>query len=223
VYVVLPRELGDSLSCGVVASNAGGSGAAATSAAVAIAKPPPARIAPPSISGHATAGSRLVESHARWSNAPSSFAYQWQRCDRGGGNCRPIAAATAAAYTLAPADVGSTVRVVETARNATGRSAPARSRATGVVALPPAPGTLLLAESVDAGARTATFRFKASGSSSGFDCALARSPARPPRYYRCSSPKSYRALAAGSYVFEARAVGVGGADSSPVSFRFTIP
>jgi hypothetical protein len=164
-----------------------------------------------------------VETHAQWSNAPTSFAHQWQRCDRGGGNCRAIAGATAGAYTLAAADVGSTIRVVETARNASGAGAPARSRASGVVALPPAPHTLLLAATVDASARTATFRFRASGSANGFDCALMPAPAHPPRYSRCHSPKSYRALAAGSYVFEARAVGLGGFDHSPLTYRFTIP
>jgi len=222
-YVVLPGELGDSLACSVVASNAGGSGAAAASAAVAIAHPPPSSSLPPSISGHAIAGARLAETHAQWSNAPSSFAYQWQRCNRGGGGCRAIAGASADAYTLAAADVGSTIRVLETARNASGAGAPARSRATGVVALPPAPGTLLLAATVDAAARSATFRFRGSGSANGYDCALVPAQAGPPRYSRCHSPKSYRELAPGNYLFEARAFGLGGFDASPLSYRFTIP
>ena len=223
IYVVLPGELGDSLACSVVATNAGGSGAAATSAAVAIAHPPPSSSTLPSISGHAIAGGRLVETHAHWSNRPTSFAYQWQRCGRGGGNCRTIAGATASVHTLAAADIGATVRVVETARNASGAGAPARSHATGVVALPPPPDTLLLGETVDVGGRTATFRFRASGSSNGFDCALVPASARSPRYYPCRSPKTYRALAPGSYVFEARAVGLGGFDSTPLNYRFSIP
>lgn len=223
IYMVLPGELGDSLSCSVVASNAGGSGAAATSAGVAIRRPPPSSTAPPTISGHAIAGSLLVESHARWSNAPTSFAYQWQRCNGRGGNCRPIAGATTAAYRLAAADRGSTIRVVETARNASGLGVPARSLATGVVAMPPAPDTVAIAETVDGGGRTATFRFRASGSASGLRCALVLAPARSARFLPCRSPKTYRALAAGSYAFEARAIGVGGYDPSPLVYRFTIP
>ena len=133
-HTVLPRELGDSLTCSVVASNAGGSGPSAVSASVAIRRPPPVSASAPSISGHAVIGRRLIEAHARWSNVPTSFAYQWQRCNVRGGACRAIAGARARAHILAAADAGSTIRVVETARNASGSGIPARSRATGVVA-----------------------------------------------------------------------------------------
>jgi hypothetical protein len=133
-YVVLPRELGNSLTCSVIASNAGGSGGSAVSGAVAVMRPPPVSDSAPSIKGHALIGARLLETHARWSNAPTAFGYQWQRCNARGGACRAIAGAKARAYALASADAGSTIRVLETARNASGAGAPARSRATGVVA-----------------------------------------------------------------------------------------
>jgi hypothetical protein len=132
-YTVLPGELGASLNCSVVASNAGGSGPGAVSGAVAVLRPPPVSSSLPSISGHAASGKRLVESHARWSNVPASYSYQWQRCNARAGACRPIAGATHRAYTIGPAEVGSTIRVVEIARNAAGPGTPSRSHATGVV------------------------------------------------------------------------------------------
>jgi hypothetical protein len=132
-YTVLAGELGDTLSCSIVASNAGGSGPSAVSVAVAVLRPPPVSKSLPSISGHAVTGDRLAESHARWSNAPASYSYQWQRCNARAGACRPIAGATHRAYTIGPAEAGSTIRVVEIARNASGPGTPSRSRATGVV------------------------------------------------------------------------------------------
>ena len=64
--------------------------------------------------------------------APLSFAYQWQRCDTGGGTCTAIGTATGSAYTLQSADVGDTIRVVVTASNAAGSSS-ATSAPTAVV------------------------------------------------------------------------------------------
>jgi len=60
------------------------------------------------------------------------FAYQWQDCDRSGGNCVDLAGATSSSLVLAAGDVGSTVRVVVTASNA-GGSTSAASAPTGVV------------------------------------------------------------------------------------------
>jgi hypothetical protein len=42
---------------------------------------------------------------------PSVYDYRWERCDTGGANCAKIAHATAAIYTAAPADNGSTLRL----------------------------------------------------------------------------------------------------------------
>jgi hypothetical protein len=74
-----------------------------------------------------------------------------------------------------------------------------------------------------------TFRFKASGHASGYECALVRLPsgkhAKQPkaRFVSCHSPQSYRQLAAGTYLFELRAVGSGGTQAHPVTHRFTVP
>jgi len=82
---------------------------------------------PPTISGVATEGQTLTEVHGSWSNSPSGYAYQWQRCDATGANCQPITGATGQTYVLAATDLGSTIRVVETASNASGSGTPATS------------------------------------------------------------------------------------------------
>jgi hypothetical protein len=96
--------------------------------------------------------------------------------------------------------------------------------------LPPAPGTSLLGARIDAAKRTATFRFRGSGTVSGFQCRLVRPPAkggkakRPPaKFGGCTSPKTYGHLAPGRYVFSVRALGLGGTDPTPVTHRFRIP
>jgi hypothetical protein len=88
-----------------------------------VADPPPA--APvntglPVISGVAEEGQTLRASTGSWSGSPTSYAYQWEDCDSGGGGCSNISGATLASYALKAADVGHTVRVVVTAGNAGG-------------------------------------------------------------------------------------------------------
>src|SRR5207253_6592339 len=69
-----------------------------------------------------------------WSGAtPILYAYRWLRCDTNGNNCAPITGAISAAYLLAAADVGSTIRSQVTASNPAGRAS-AQSARTQVVA-----------------------------------------------------------------------------------------
>jgi thermitase len=94
----------------------------------------PVNTAAPSVSGTAQSGQTLSSTSGSWSESPSSFAYQWQRCDTSGAGCSPIAGATTQTYTLGATDVGSTVRVAVNASNSTGSSAPASSAQTAAVA-----------------------------------------------------------------------------------------
>jgi hypothetical protein len=97
---------------------------------------------PPTISGSAVVGQTLTETNGAWTNEPTSYADQWERCDSAGASCAPIASATAQSYTLGAADVGSTIRVGETASNSEGSSLPALSPPTAVVqALNPGGGS----------------------------------------------------------------------------------
>lgn len=77
----------------------------------------PAAVSPPAISGTAQQGQALTASPGTWTADDATFAYQWQHCDSAGANCADIAGATAQTYTVAPADVNTTLRVVVTASN----------------------------------------------------------------------------------------------------------
>ena len=179
----------------------------------------------------------MAESHGVWSSSPTGFAYQWERCTSTGASCHAIAGATGRGYTLAAADVGSTIRVIETAGNSAGTSGPATSNATSAVQGSPAagqsahkaaPNTRVVFDQISSKLRSAKFRFKATGLSTGFRCALVRLPSRKgaktpsPRYSRCASTKTFSGLKAGSYVVYVRAVGPGGADGSPARHTFKI-
>jgi subtilisin family serine protease/streptogramin lyase len=67
-----------------------------------------------------------------WTGESTSYAYQWQRCNATGGECVNISGATKSTYTPVEADVGKTLRITVTAKNAGGETA-ATSEATGKV------------------------------------------------------------------------------------------
>ena len=92
----------------------------------------PQNTASPTVSGVAREGSVLTASDGTWSNAPTSFTYQWQRCASDGTGCGDITGATSKTYTLVTGDVGHTDRVVVTASNADGKAS-ATSDASDVV------------------------------------------------------------------------------------------
>ena len=97
---------------------------AATAAAA-----PPVNTAPPTISGTPQVGQTLTAGNGTWTNSPTSFAYQWLRCNPNGRSCDSVANGTQRTYKLVDADAGHTMRVRVTATNADG-SASAESNQT---------------------------------------------------------------------------------------------
>lgn len=103
---------------------------------ITITAPVPAAVGEPTLSGGDSVGSALTEAHGLWAGSPTGYSYQWERCDPNGAipSCVPIPGATGSSYTPASSDVGSTVRVAETAANFYGESDPSlSSNASAVV------------------------------------------------------------------------------------------
>ncbi|MCW2984051.1 MAG: hypothetical protein JWR63_1621, partial [Conexibacter sp.] len=112
----------------------GQSSATDSAGATVVAQPVPSSVAAPAVSGIAARTQNLQASRGTWGNDPTSFAYQWVRCDADGvSGCGPIAGATRANYVLTSADVGHTIAASVTAGNTEGTTT-ATSPATGVVA-----------------------------------------------------------------------------------------
>ena len=133
-YTLVSGDVGHTLRVVVTATNGGGSTAASSAQTAVVVAPPPAppsNTGLPQISGTAAVGQTLTTTNGSWTNSPTSYAYQWRRCDAAGANCSDIGSNTSS-YTLVGGDSGGTIRVVVTATNA-GGSVPATSAQTGVV------------------------------------------------------------------------------------------
>jgi hypothetical protein len=87
---------------------------------------------------------------------------------------------------------------------------------------PKAPDTKITQATIDSAKGKATFKFKAVGKSTRFQCAIKRKRAKPPPPKACSSPKKYKRLKPGKYLFAVRAVGPGGPDPKPATKGFKI-
>jgi hypothetical protein len=94
----------------------------------------------PTITGTAVEGETLSETPAGWSAPPAAQFQQWQRCNSTGYECETIKKATGQTYRLTASDVGFTIRVSESARDAAGAVTPAVSIPTAVVSARPAGG-----------------------------------------------------------------------------------
>jgi hypothetical protein len=132
-YVVRNADVGHTLRAVVSASNADGLSTANSNMTdtVTAATGIPVNTAQPSITGDAIVGDVLTAENGSWSNAPTSYRYRWLECDRFGGSCVPTGY-TGRRYVVQLVDVGGTLRVEVTARNAAG-SATARSTRSDVV------------------------------------------------------------------------------------------
>jgi hypothetical protein len=141
-YTTVGADVGGTLRAAVTASNAGGPGLAAVSAATPVitaAPPPIVNTGLPVVTGTTTQGQSLTTSNGTWTGGPTSFTYQWQRCNGAGASCSPIGSATNAAYTLVAADVGATIRSTVTAAHNLGSASATSAQTAVVAAAPPGP------------------------------------------------------------------------------------
>lgn len=134
-FALVDGDTGLALRVIVTAKNSLGTASAESEQSEAVgAAGPPENTSMPTINGTAKQGERLVAGNGSWSGSrPLSYYYRWERCNSAGESCASIEGATKPNYTLASADVGSTLRVKVTTTNSLG-SAGAVSAQTGVVA-----------------------------------------------------------------------------------------
>jgi chitodextrinase len=114
----------------VIASTVGCSSSTSTTSSA------PANMSLPTISGVAQERELQTASEGTWSGSPTSYAYQWLRCDSLGEGCGAIAGATGKTYTLVSADVARTVRAQVTASNEAGSSSTTSVQTAVVAAVP---------------------------------------------------------------------------------------
>jgi hypothetical protein len=140
IYVLTANDVGHTVRFRVKAKNSSGNSTAtsAPTAVVTSAAKAPVNTSAPAISGVAAVGQVLTISNGKWNNSPTSYQYQWLRCDQAGGGCAAIAGATGTTWRVLPASVGHTIRARVTASNS-GGSAQATSAPTRVVGGTPTP------------------------------------------------------------------------------------
>ena len=135
-YTLVGADAGRTMRVRVTATNADGS-TMAESAQTAPVTPATSTQGPrnteaPSITGTAKVGQQLTAVEGSWTGNPTSYSYQWQRCDADVVVCSNVVGATGKTYGVRLADLGFRLRVQVTARNARG-SATATSARTAVV------------------------------------------------------------------------------------------
>ena len=95
----------------------------------------PTNMTAPSVVGTPVVGRPIGADVGVWSALPSSYTYQWSRCN--GGSCANISGATNEAYTPTSSDMGLTLELTVTATNTSGTSSAVTSAASGTVVSPP--------------------------------------------------------------------------------------
>jgi hypothetical protein len=133
-YRLAQADVGHRMRVRVTAVNADGSNSARSepSDIVASNAAPLTNTARPTITGDARVGEELSASEGTWTGNPTSFAFQWQRCDIDAIACVDVTGATGRAYGVRLADLGFRLRVQVVART-DGRSGTAMSNPTAVV------------------------------------------------------------------------------------------
>jgi acid phosphatase type 7 len=140
-YALTSADVGSTIRVAVTGSNSAGSSSASSAASAVVTGVPPANTSPPSVSGTAQQMQTLSAGAGSWSGTlPIGFAYQWRRCDSGGGSCADISGASGQSYMVGSADVGSTIRVAVTGSNAAGSSSASSAPTSVVTAADPVVG-----------------------------------------------------------------------------------
>ena len=95
-YTLVKGDAGNTMRVRVTATNADGSASAESAQTAAVASATssaaPKNTSPPTISGTPKVGQTLTAANGSWSGNPTSYGYQWQRCDADVASCASIIA-----------------------------------------------------------------------------------------------------------------------------------
>ncbi|HLK45125.1 MAG TPA: hypothetical protein VKT18_04020, partial [Acidimicrobiales bacterium] len=140
-YVPTPNDIGHALRVYLTGTNIVGSATGFTVHTFPIVDRQhfaPSVTTPPTVTGVPVVDGGLVATNGTYAgDTPLGTTLQWQRCDAVGDGCRGIRGAFRLKYTPTAADVGSTIRVVVTAKNGYGTILSMSAVTTPVLALPP--------------------------------------------------------------------------------------
>jgi fibronectin type 3 domain-containing protein len=137
-YVATAADVARTVRVVVTATNVTGSARATSEPTAAVDAVAPSVRTGPAIDGSARDGEALTADPGTWDGTqPMTFAYQWRRCDADGAGCADVDGANDPTYTLTGNDVGGTMRVVVTARNAGGSHSSVSAASDAVAAAPP--------------------------------------------------------------------------------------
>ena len=133
-YRLGQSDLGHTMRVRVTASNADGSSPARSepSDVVVSSAAPLDNTARPTITGDARVGQELTADEGTWTGSPTSYSFQWQRCDIDAVSCVDVPGATGRSYGVRILDLGFRLRVQVVARKGS-RSGTATSAPTAVV------------------------------------------------------------------------------------------
>jgi hypothetical protein len=140
-YSVVAADLGSRLRVQVTATNGTGSATASSDQTDVVEGTAPTSSGAPFLSGLPEVGETLFASQGTWLGTPTSYTYEWRRCGTAAtSTCTAIAGATSSSYALVDADLGSTILVVVTAKNASGSASATSPRSSVITAAGTTPG-----------------------------------------------------------------------------------
>ena len=105
-YLLSTADAGRTMRVRVTGINAEGAvNARSAPTAVVTSSAAPTNTARPTIAGEPEVGQELTAEEGTWTNSPTSFGYQWQRCDIDAVSCLAVVCATCKTYGVRAADV----------------------------------------------------------------------------------------------------------------------
>jgi lysozyme len=163
-YKPTTADVGHALALTVTATTSAGTATASSPSTLAVraggapGTTPPAVISPPSVTGTPQVGQTLTAAVGTWSGSPTSFTYEWRRCDAAGAGCTTIVGATTSSYAPTPDDIGATLSLIVTATGKGGSQATVAPTTPAIAAAPVPPAVVgsLAAQAGLAGAVTTT-------------------------------------------------------------------